>query len=236
LPISHSLALGALFLALFWGSGAASARGESVSAKGILAHNGAAILFAEIRHCSAEPQLPAAQIFVSTDDGKSWSKRGPEIDGSEFEYAYKTGAALWIVGLHTAEGPGIDPFILVPAPSPFTWERHAIYDGPAELKAVRFGGRGHLSALVRHINVHDENGGGPIYRHESVDGGRSWKSEGRAKAALSSAGKNFAKITKRDSDWRIRDRADGGFDVQHRLGRQAAWRTMSEFPWQACDR
>src|SRR2546423_809622 len=102
----------AVFAAL---SGAARAEAiERIRGRGIL-EKGALILFADVHGCGPEQALPVAQIFVSTDGGQTWVKRGPAIPGSEFEYVQAASDGVWIAGLHTAEGPGIDPFLLAPS-------------------------------------------------------------------------------------------------------------------------
>ena len=207
---------------------------ELVGAKGILARGGTVFLFAEISHCAtlSDPPAPAAQIFVSTDSGRTWSKKGPELDGSEFKYAYYTGAGLWVAGLHTAEDMA-DPFILAPGKAPLEWEFHTIYDGPAALGLVAFGKNGDLLAWVHHHDHRTDKW--QAYLHASSDRGRSFRTVGRAKREFPKGLREFAEIAKQTADWRIVDRADTGFAVEHRAGARKPWQTMSAFPVQRCD-
>jgi hypothetical protein len=204
---------------------------ENVDAKGILARGDRVILFTRVRRCAEESQIPSAQIFVSTDAGRSWSKRGPQLKGNDFEYVYERGGRIWIAGLHTAEF-GADPFILVPTDWGIDWHRYNIYEGPGDLERIAFLARSHLTARVRHINVRDENW--KEYIHESVDGGRSWKLVGLVGKVRGASGLAFERIRKRAPKWRIVESGDGGFVVQHRRGLRAPWRTVSRFPWKRC--
>lgn len=207
---------------------------ELVSAKGILARGDAVFLFAEVSHCAtlADPAVPAAQIFISTDGGRTWSRKGPEIEGNEFKYALGTEAGLWVAGVHTAEDVA-DPFVLAPGKAPFEWELHTIYDGPADLGVVAFRRNGDLLAWVHHHDHGTDKW--RTYLHASSDGGRSWKTVGRAKRDFPKGLREFAEITKQTAEWRIVDRDDGGFAIEHRAGARKPWQTMSAFPVQRCD-
>ena len=215
---------------------AASARAQTdpelVSAKGILAVGDAIVLFAEVSHCATLPHPPAAQILVSTDGGKTWSKKGPKLEGSEFRYTYASATGLWVAGLHTAEDPA-DPFLLAPRPRPFAWDLHTIYAGPADLGSLAFGRNGGLLAWIDHV----DRGSGKerVYVHSSADGGRRWKTVGRARRESAKGLQDFAAITRETAGWRIVDRPDHGFDVEHRAAPQEAWQTASAFPQPACE-
>jgi hypothetical protein len=207
---------------------------ELVSAKGILARGDAVVLFAEISHCAtlSDPPAPAAQLFVSTDGGRTWSKQGPELDGSEFKYAYDTTAGLWVAGLHTAEDLA-DPFVLAPRKAPFEWDLHTIYEGPADLGLVAFRSNGDLLAWVHHHDHRTDKW--RDYLHASSDGGRSFRTVGRAKPDLPKGLREFAGIVKQTAEWRIVDRDDSGFAIEHRAGARKPWQTMAAFPVQRCD-
>jgi hypothetical protein len=127
---------------------AASATGaprEPLRAKGIFADpkGGRAVyVFVDVHRCSAEPSLPAAQILESPDDGKTWELTGARLEGSEFQLAQASPEGVWVAGLHIAEGPGIDPFLLapvVPADPREPWVLHPITSGPSELVKGRAG-------------------------------------------------------------------------------------------------
>ena len=57
---------------------------------------------------------------------------------------------------------------------------------------------------------------------------------GPAGNPTSSRMKKFLSITARSGSWRLADRKDGGFDLQHRDHKR--WQTVKEFPWAGCDR
>jgi hypothetical protein len=206
---------------------------ESITAHGILPGS-TMVLFAEVRSCRPTQAPPFAQLFVSTDEGKTWVKRGPAVEGSEFQYAANSSEGVWVAGLHTMEGPGIDPFVLVPGGDPAgspEWTLSRIYQGPAELQSVLRAKPGELSASIKHIDVGSQRWQGQIHLHQSHDGGLTWTAVGPAKGSVATRGK-FAKLSKDGPIWRIADRKDRGFDVQRRTGQ--LWHTVSAFPWQAC--
>jgi hypothetical protein len=208
---------------------------ENFAGKGILAIGNNVLLFTTVRVCSAEPQLPSAQMLVSTDGGRSWHKRGPRLEGSEFEFVYQRRGQVWIAGLHTAEGPGIDPFVLVPSrrQQRFSWRKYIIHEGPSDLEGIAFGKKAELSALVSHIDMRNEDWKGVLYLHRSSNGGTSWRLVGRAVGARRQRGTPFERIAKENRAWRIVDQDDGGFVVQHR-GAHESWLTASRFPLKPC--
>lgn len=206
---------------------------ESIRGRGLVA--GAALyLFADVHTCGEEQSLPAAQIYVSTDDGKTWGKRGPSLTGSEFQYAQVDGGALWAAGLHTAEGPAIDPFVLVPTAGavPFAWTVRTIREGPAELMEVARAGPPDLYAWVRPTDAQGDRPRKASLLYASHDRGLSWSAAKNVPAKHRSALQKLSRITTRSGPWRIVDRQDGGFDLQ-RL-EAAGWKVVRQFPWAAC--
>ena len=217
--------------------GLASAGQENVNADGIFVLKDAVFLFTTVQKvpdCNAQSQPAIARIYVSTDTGETWTKRGPELEGSQFEYAYERGGELWVAGEHTAEGPSIDPFVLVPGEAPSEWVVHKIYEGPSELEGIAFQETGELVAWVRHINVQADNLPGTTYIHKSSDGGRTWKTVGQVKGLSNQPGRKFLKVKKQSKAWRVVDQGDRGFTVQHRQGEQEAWKTVSQFHLYPC--
>jgi hypothetical protein len=225
---------------------AASATGaprEPLRAKGIFADpkGGRAVyVFVDVHRCSAEPSLPAAQILESLDDGKTWERTGPRLEGSEFQLAQASPEGVWVAGLHIAEGPGIDPFLLapvVPADPRKPWVLHPITSGPSELVKVEKAGPRSLRAWIRRVDHADAIRNGPpraAVVFSSDDGGRSWSAGRGAGSSAPGQFRKFAPITERSGAWRIVDRSDGGFDVRRREA-TGTWRTVGEFPWSPCD-
>lgn len=205
------------------------AEAEKSEGKGIWAQGQTVLLFTKVRPCTSE--IPSAQILVSIDGGRSWTKRGPRVEGSDFEFLYERKGQVWIAGFHTAEF-GADPFIMVPTDSSFNWNRYTIYEGSSFLERIVFQKKGQLIARVRYINTFDENW--KEYIHKSVDGGRSWSLVGPAPTLGREPGVAFKRIERKTPTWRIVDANDGGFAVQHREREHGSWRTVSRFPSTRC--
>jgi hypothetical protein len=206
---------------------------ESIRGRGIL-ERGALFLFADVHRCGPEPTLPVAQIFVSVDGGKTWVKRGPGVPGSEFEYVHASSDGVWVAGLHTAEGPGIDPFLMVPSDAASSdWRLRAISEGPVELRGVGRSGAKGFVAWIRPVDLHQ----GPHPKSEVVlrsdDGGETWKPGAAAKKSSDAVVKRFARVGARSANWRIVDRKDGGFDLQQHG--KSGWQIVKAFPWAECD-
>jgi hypothetical protein len=202
---------------------ARAAAGESVRGRGLVAGQ-ALFLFAEVRPCAGEAQLPVAQMLMSADGGASWQKRGPALSGSEFLFARTSGGSIWAAGEHTAEGGAVDPFLVTPDGAV-----HVIAEGPGELVDVAAGTGDELTAHVRRTGPHGEKQPGGSRVYVSHDGGRTWSPAGARDRA---GAQKFARVTARSGNWRLLDRADGGFDIQKRGG--ATWSTVKPFPWTRC--
>ena len=203
--------------------------GEQLEAEGIWARGDTVLLFTKVRPCSEESVIPASQILISTDAGRSWTQRGPRLKGKDFAFIYERNGRVWLAGFHTAEF-GADPFILVPTSPSFSWKRHTIYKGPSNLEWIAFQKRGQLIARVRCINTFDENW--REYFHKSDDGGRSWRLMGSASALGRQPGIAFRKIESQMNNWRTLEAGDGGFAVQHI--EDGSWRAVSSFPSTPC--
>jgi len=207
---------------------AASAQQESVHGKGILVRADAVLLFADVKGCGSEPQIPSAEVLVSTDGGKTWQKHGPALEGSEFEFLHETPSGVWLAGIHVAEGPGTDPFIWVPAVEPYQWTHYAIYEGPSALQAIAVQSDGSLLAWVRHIDVHRPEWPGTVYVHRSPDG-RSWTTAKHREPTSEKLGTKFEKIQPKNRNWRLTDWGDGSFSVQ-RKSDDGKWQDVHLFP------
>lgn len=206
-----------------------ASKAEKVDGEGIWGRGKTVLLFTKVRPCTEETEIPSAQILVSIDGGQSWTKRGPRIEGSDFEFLYERNGHVWIAGFHTAEF-GADPFILVPTKSSLRWNRYTIYEGPSILERIAFQKNGQLIARVRRINTSDENW--KEYIHKSVDGGRTWRLVGPATKRGHELGVAFKRIESKTPTWRILEAGDGGFAVQHH--EHGSWRTVSSFPSTPC--
>jgi hypothetical protein len=212
-----------LWLAAAGAASASAAAQEAIRGRALVAGQ-ALFLFAEIHLCGGDPQLPFAQVLVSADAGATWQKRGPALPGSEFLFARAAGDSVWAAGEHTAEGGAVDPFLVTPDGT-----AHVIAEGPGELADVAAGTGDVLTARVRRTGPHGEKAPGGTQLYVSHDGGRSWSPAGARDRA---GGQRFARVTARSGNWRLQDRADGGFDVQKRGG--GGWSTVKPFPWTPC--
>ncbi len=209
---------------------------EDVLPDGIFVLNDAVVLFTTVHKvlsCSAQSQIPAVQIFISTDRGKTWTKRGPELEGSQFQYVYENEGRLWVAGEHTAEGPGSDPFVLVPQSAGLGWDLHYVYEGAAELESIAMVDAQHIVAWVRHLKLTGEGWVGPEYVHTSEDGGRTRRTLGRHRKRSDQPGQRFREIEKRSATWRVVDQREIGIIVQQQRER-ATWETVSQFPVHLC--
>lgn len=207
---------------------------ENVASDGVLLRGKTVVLFGRVSTCAAEGQIPAAQVFISLNDGKTWDRRGPLIEGSTFEYVLDDGITLRVAGSHTAEGPEIDPFLLMSTGDLSEWKLHKIYRGPSELRSVALNDNGQLVAWIKHIDPHRERWEGPTYAYESRDNGATWGVLGPVpKGTTTPAGRVFSKIEKEDRGWRVVDMEGGGFEVQH-LEVDHSWKTAHKFPLQMC--
>jgi len=62
-----------------------------------------------------------------------------------------------VAGLHTAEGPGIDPFLLVPTDAASSdWRLRTISEGPAELRGLARAGVSAIFAWIHRVDIHDK--------------------------------------------------------------------------------
>jgi len=209
----------------------AAAGNENVSGKGIVVQGDVVVFFAEVRDCGSE--ISSAQVFVSSDGGKSWQKRGPSLEGSEFDFFHPAANGLWLAGIHIAEGPGIDPFIWIPGEKPYEWVQSTIYEGPASLEDIARLPDGSLLAWVRHIDIHRPEWPGALYVHRSVDSGRSWKVSAPGKPMSRNSGTKFRRIGTHSKNWRFVD-GTNGVSIQHRKDNNGGWEDVSQISPQEC--
>jgi hypothetical protein len=173
-----------------------------------------------------------AVLFVSTDAGRTWKRRGPWLEGYKFTFLYEKDGRVWITGEHTAEGPNMDPFIFVPTETGDNWQLHRIYEGPATIERIARGSNDELIAWIMEIapSLLTE---GPVYIHHSLDGGKTWKKLGLARGRKVAVGAEFRQITTHMMALcRVINLPQGGFVVQHRDSESLPWETVSRFsPW-----
>jgi hypothetical protein len=189
---------------------------EDVAPYGIWAQNQTLIVFAHVYPRPPNGLTPpgVAQIFVSDDGGRRWNKRGPDLDGSEFQFIRAVGDRLCVVGEHTVEGPVIEPFIFVPSEKGLKWTMHVIYEGAADSEGIAATRDGGFSAWIRHLNLHRDGWTGPLYAHKRGDGGLTWravrlvkKSPGGPRTRIQSDRETDGELAGvESSQWRLRYR------------------------------
>lgn len=209
---------------------------ENVSGYGVWAHGDIIVLFAQAYPCPPGELPPpgAAQLFVSTDGGKGWEKRGPRLAGSEFQYIHEAGTRLWIVGEHTAEGPASEPFILVPDEKSLAWSLHVIYEGASELEGIAVTNSGDFIAWIRHLKLKDNGWTGPLFVHKSSDGGQTWHVVGRATKGPRTLGTAFKKIEEETATWRVTNQDSRGSAVEYRPDENSPWKLVMAFQQDEC--
>lgn len=139
---------------------------------GLWSHDKTIVLLARFEACGG-PYRPI-QPIVSRDGGETWAASGPRFDGSDFMFLMGDGPDLYVAGEDIAEGPSSGPFLLVYHADSDAWSQFEIYQDAADLLGVAHEtGTGHLLAWVEHIDVASE-ASGPVFIHESVDGGKTW--------------------------------------------------------------
>jgi hypothetical protein len=90
-----------------------------------------------------------------------------------------------------------------------------------------------LLARIHRVDIHEKPIAKPDVTFHSDDRGDTWKAQDERAPSPSSRMQRFARIGRRSGSWRIVDRKDGGFDLQHREKR--GWQAMKEFPWTSCE-
>ena len=143
------------------------------SANGIWARGDLVILFARLDKCGA-PYRPV-QPLVSTDGGKTWGVTGPLLESSDLEYFLDTSSELFTAGEDIAEGPAHDPFLLIYRATDNAWQQSEIYDQASELLGIAQEAKtGRFLAWVRHLELKNDDWSGPVFLHQSLDGGKTW--------------------------------------------------------------
>jgi hypothetical protein len=194
----------------------------TVIGDGIWIHGKTVMLFTRLQSCEGHP----VQTLVSKDAGKTWAMSGPRLENTDVEFILDHGNDIWMAGENTAEGPSSDIFLL--RYNDADWPQFAIYPDESELQGIALEGKtGRLLAWIEHLRVTDKSGGskGPVYLHESTDGGRTWKIIRKVRHVPKS-GKGllfFREIPEENGPWRI-SRSDR--TVEH----QQADGTWQPFP------
>ena len=206
-----------------------------LSARGLWQQDGRILLFTDQDYpCAFEnPSYDPVQMFVSTDGGHTWKKGGPGLVGYEYMFLSAKDGKVWIVGEHTAEGPDMDPFVFVPAETGDHWQMRTILQDNAAVDRVAWGSKGELFAWLRYARLSDLTYG-PPYIYQSLDGGRTWKTLGRASTHKVEVSAEFREISRQmDPLWRVVNLTRGA-KVQHRESEAAPWKTVWRSPSPPC--
>lgn len=204
-------------------------------AKGLWQQDGRILLFTDQDYpCAFEsPSYDPVQMFVSTDGGHTWKKGGPGLSGYEYMFLSAKDGKVWIVGEHTAEGPATDPFIFVPSATGDHWQMRTILQDNAAVDRIAWGSKGELFAWLRYARLSDLTYGLP-YIYQSLDGGRTWKTLGRASTHKVEVSEEFRKIsTQMNPLWRVVNPTRGA-TVQHRESETTPWKTVWRSPSPPC--
>jgi hypothetical protein len=216
---------------------ATAAGQEWIKPKGIYVGKRFIILSAEVTHDVCDPGAPPepAQLLVSFDEGKSWQKRAPEVEGSEFERVFENESGVWIAGEYVMEGPASQAFLLIPGGGTTPeWRKSVIYAGASEFEKIGFE-RGRLLAWIRHLHQGDDGEWtGPLYKYVSEDGGRHWRQIGRVKQLPGAKAGDFRQIVKQHRNWRLVEFENGSVNVEKRRGNLEEWRQISSFSAPRC--
>jgi hypothetical protein len=206
---------------------------DQQKAIGIWEHGKTVLLFAMLTNCEPGTYLHT-QALVSADTGKTWAKSGPDLYGRDLKLiSNTTGEEVVIGGQYYIEGPTNSPFLLVYRDG-VEWQEFSIYDGAAELKALaqdelrpnRF------LAWVEHIDMNaDEDVPGPIYLHQSLDHGRTWKAMRKVKSVPASALhlRFFLEIPLENGRWRVSEQDQPRARVEH-IGENGQWQVVTSLP------
>jgi len=226
--ILHLLPLAALLLAATLVAAPQDDRGSP----GEIWTNGNIVLFfAPMRACEGEETYIPMQTLVSTDGGRSWSKRGPRLFGSSFLYILNVGGETWIAGDSYVEGPAHDSFLLLVDPNNAEWPQFSIYDGPEEFRALAHDERNpnRFVAWIDHVDLNDSDAT-HIFLHESLDRGRTWHVVKEVKRVPKSMPelRFFKEPPQESGSWRV-----GTFTLPRtleHLGQDGKWHRAATLP------
>jgi hypothetical protein len=187
---------------------------QPIFVDGLWAQDKIIVLLARFDQCGA-PYRPI-QPIVSRDGGKTWAANGPRFESSDFMFLLSDGPQLWIAGEDIAEGPSSSPFLLTYRVDLDQWSQSEIYGDAADLIGVaQESNRGHVLAWVEHLDVASDDSG-PLFLHESVDGGRTWDHIKNVEHVPSTVPglRFFGPLPQRSGAWRI---AGAGNAIEHRM-------------------
>jgi hypothetical protein len=224
-------------LVILLASGAAMVAGfhpaqDQNKAIAIWEHGKTVLLFAMLTGCESDIYMHP-QALVSADEGKTWTKSGPDLYGLDLKLISDTGEEVMVGGEYYIEGPTNSPFLLVYRDGA-EWQQFSIYDGAAELEALaqdelrpnRF------LAWVEHIDIlHDDDMNAPIYLHQSLDRGRTWKVVKKVKSVPESAPhlRFFLEMPLENGRWRISEQDQPRARVEH-IAENGQWQVVAKLP------
>lgn len=210
----------------------ACAQQQTVEPRGLFAWGDSVMVIGAVQGCQGA--YDPVQAMVSRDEGKTWQITGPRTVGLSRDFVLDTGTELLIAGENIIEGPAHEPFLHVYRYAAEQWDEFEILGGSTELSALALETKtGRLLAWIRHLELSDDGWTGPLFLHESVDGGKSWREVKKvARVPASRPGlRFFLRFADEQGPWRI-VRTESASRLERR--EDAAWKAI-ELPMMACE-
>ncbi len=177
---------------------------QTVEPRGLFTWGENVMVIGAVQGCDG-PYAPM-HTMVSSDGGLTWQPTGPRTVGLSRDFVLDTGKELLIAGENIIEGPAHDPFLLVYRYGAEQWDEFEILGGSTELSALALETKtGRLLAWIRHLELSDDGWTGPLFLHESMDGGKSWREVKKvARVPASRTGlRFFERFADEQGPWRI---------------------------------
>ena len=224
--------IGVLGLLCAISAGSMIAQQNRVEPRGLFVWGDSVMVLGAVQGCQGA--YDPMQAMVSRDEGKTWHATGPHTVGLSRDFVLDTGTELLIAGENIIEGPAHEPFLHVYRYAVEQWDEFEILSGSTELSALALETKtGRLLAWIRHVELSDDGWSGPLFLHESVDGGKSWREVKKvARVPASRAGLQFfQRFADQRGPWRI-VRDEHSARLERTDNKQ--WRTV-ELPAMACE-